>query len=69
MDKTQFSTEAHGENEGSIEEVSGRSSDFLLAELAYFKRDTVTKQCLQGNSVVSKRDKGSPWHASKGDKS
>src|SRR5439155_13507016 len=29
---------------------------------------TVTSQCLQGDSVVSKRDKGSPCHASKRDK-
>ena len=34
----------------------------------YLKRDTVTKQCLRGDPLVSKRDKRSPCHGSKRDK-
>ena len=34
----------------------------------YLKRDSVTKQRLRGDPVVSKRDKGSPCHGSKRDK-
>ncbi len=34
----------------------------------YLKRDSVTKQRLRGDLVVSKRDKGSPCHGSKRDK-
>ena len=48
--------------------ASNRQADSYFSGRGDWKRDSVTIQCLRGDSAVSKRDKGSPCHASKRDK-